>query len=400
MKQQSMEHAPTIQWTAPPTDEYRTLICFDPDSTAKSWVHWLSVNCTGGDATSGDEILTWTPPSPPSGVHRYIFTLYAHQYPIDINDSMERGYFDVAAFINKWGLKQIGFAQTTVSSQEQQGAAKKKDQCTLVTAYFNVSSRRDTSVYMEWAENLLKLEAPIVMFTTPDYYEKFIKIRGNLPIKIHTVDFNDMYMWKTYRDKWNEHYLIDPEAHCHSSELFAIWANKSVWLKDVANENPFSTDYFMWCDFGAFRDSSLMHNFIKTFPSCTQRFNEGKILFSIVYKFQPDDFVVKNDIPGNFTLNNGDYKDRITGGLWGGDKLACNRWNTAYEDMLQKYFNAGLFAGKEQSVMMSTMLDDLSLVELVEPPEEYKDTADRRWFFLQYFLSRPEVIRRVYVPCV
>jgi hypothetical protein len=398
MTKESMEHAPTVKWTAPLINEYRTLLCFDPDAVAKSWVHWLSVNCTGSNATTGDELLTWTPPAPPSGTHRYIFTLYSHQYPIDINDSLERGYFDVSAFINKWGLKQIGFAQTTVSSQEQQGAAKKKDPCTLVTAYFNVSSRRNTSAYIEWAENLLKLEAPIVLFTTSNYYEQFKRMRGTLPIKIHTVDFNDIHMWKTYRNNWIEHYSLDPECDYHSPELFAIWANKSVWLKDVANENPFSSDYFLWCDFGCFRDSSLMNKFIKPFPSCIQNFHEGKILFSIVWKFEDVDFIVKDNIVGNFTLNNGDYKDRIVGGLWGGDRLACNRWNIAYEDTLQKYFKAGLFAGKEQSVMMSTMLNDPSLGEFVEPTDEFKATPERLWFFLQYLLSDPKIIKRVYVP--
>jgi phosphatidylethanolamine-binding protein (PEBP) family uncharacterized protein len=116
MTKESMEIAPQVTWEVPAPDMFKTLICFDPDSKAKSWIHWLVLNCTGNSPTSGDEILSWTPPSPPSGIHQYIFGLYEHKYPIHMESSLERGYFDVDAFIQKNGLQLTAEASTKVAA--------------------------------------------------------------------------------------------------------------------------------------------------------------------------------------------------------------------------------------------------------------------------------------------
>ena len=392
MSMAATELAPTITWDAPPPEEYRTFVCFDPDAAAKSWIHWLVLNCTGSGPSSGEELVEWAPPTPPSGSHRYIFVLFEHAYPIHMT-SPERGYFNIGEFVSKWGLNQIAVTQTIVSALSTN--EKKKIGCTIVTAYFNVGSKRNIDIYMEWGAVLLKMEAPIVIFTTPDYYERFVNMRGNLPIIIRQIQFDDIYMWKTYKDKWQEHYQIDQEMRYHSPELYALWANKCIWLNDVATENPFSTDFFVWCDFGLFRCAIKALKYIPSFPSLTERIPKEKILFSIVYKFEPDDFIVKNEIPGDFTLKGSDYKDRIVAGVWGGDQVACRRWKDAYETMLNKYFKVGLFAGKDLCVMASTIIENPSLAELVEPTLQYDPHGDV-WFFLQDLLSNPNVVKKVY----
>ena len=74
---------------------------------------------------------------------------------------------------------------------------------------------------------------------------------------------------------------------------------------------------------------------------------------------------------------------RLVGGLWGGHKTGCSKWIAAYQTMLEKYFQAGRFAGKDQQVMLSTYLDDQSLAYVVQPTIGGIDT----WFFFQYLLS-------------
>lgn len=90
---------PTVTWSAPPPDAYVTLVCHDPDATAKSWLHWLVVNCTGTDPNSGDTRVEWAPPTPPpgTGVHHYILQTYTHTYKIP-PFTLERGYFNPAEF--------------------------------------------------------------------------------------------------------------------------------------------------------------------------------------------------------------------------------------------------------------------------------------------------------------
>jgi phosphatidylethanolamine-binding protein (PEBP) family uncharacterized protein len=46
------------------------------------------------------------PPSPPpgTGVHRYIFALYKHSYPVAINSPTDRGAFNLKEYTDKNGL--------------------------------------------------------------------------------------------------------------------------------------------------------------------------------------------------------------------------------------------------------------------------------------------------------
>ena len=81
-----------------------TLICFDPDAVAKSWIHLLYANSESCNLLTRKVAFEWTPPSPPSGEHRYIFALFIHEYPIT-EFPKQRGYFDIAAFATENGLK-------------------------------------------------------------------------------------------------------------------------------------------------------------------------------------------------------------------------------------------------------------------------------------------------------
>lgn len=101
-KQKTID-TPIIKW---PTEQGRlyTLICADPDAVAKSWLHWLVINCDNQGPESGTELVKWSPPAPNSGTHRYFFCLFSHTYPISPEAPKELGYFDVSAFAAANGL--------------------------------------------------------------------------------------------------------------------------------------------------------------------------------------------------------------------------------------------------------------------------------------------------------
>lgn len=82
---------PSFEWIDVPKETKSfALVCNDPDAPSGNFIHLLLVNIpaeltridditkTGGDflANSGSE-KNYYPPCPPSGVHRYVFTLYA-----------------------------------------------------------------------------------------------------------------------------------------------------------------------------------------------------------------------------------------------------------------------------------------------------------------------------------
>lgn len=95
---------PTVTWQVPPPGKLYTFFAWDPDVPQKSWLHWLAVNCTASPAT-GQLIVDWAPPTPPSGVHRYIFAVAEQTKPISIPPPPGRGNFKIFRFVRKNGLR-------------------------------------------------------------------------------------------------------------------------------------------------------------------------------------------------------------------------------------------------------------------------------------------------------
>ncbi len=88
--------SPPLEWRCDFNVETFALICEDPDAPAENWIHWVVYNIPG-DIRELDEGIPVEPelengtiqgsnswgsigyrgPAPPSGKHRYFFTLYA-----------------------------------------------------------------------------------------------------------------------------------------------------------------------------------------------------------------------------------------------------------------------------------------------------------------------------------
>ncbi len=93
-----------------------TLIMWDPDARAKSWLHWLIINAEEGDVKRGEVIMNYAPPSPPSGTHSYYIAMYSQAGPLKLEEKpAERGYFNVDNFVAENKLLKVGefmFEQT------------------------------------------------------------------------------------------------------------------------------------------------------------------------------------------------------------------------------------------------------------------------------------------------
>jgi Raf kinase inhibitor-like YbhB/YbcL family protein len=96
--------SPPLSWSgAPPETAAYVLIVDDPD--ARSFVHWLVVDIPAevtelGEGAPGDGVegqndfgrTGWGGPCPPSGTHRYVFTVHALSEPLGLS-----GTFDATA---------------------------------------------------------------------------------------------------------------------------------------------------------------------------------------------------------------------------------------------------------------------------------------------------------------
>ena len=70
-------------------DKLYTLIMLDPDAPdrkrhkARNWLHWLVVDISKNDVSTGKEIMEYEPPEPPPGTgkHRYVFYYLQQEGP-------------------------------------------------------------------------------------------------------------------------------------------------------------------------------------------------------------------------------------------------------------------------------------------------------------------------------
>ena len=113
-------HEPYPVWTPPTPPSAYTLICWDPDAPAKSFLHWLVVNCTGGDNAEGKVLAPWSPPNPPAGtgVHRYVLGLFLQSGPLSIPEITERGNFNATTFASSNGLVALSYLGFRVAAAE------------------------------------------------------------------------------------------------------------------------------------------------------------------------------------------------------------------------------------------------------------------------------------------
>lgn len=255
--------------------------------------------------------------------------------------------------------------------------------CTLVTAFYPIKSKFPSNQYLKWATQFMQLKSPIVLFTPIELTPIFQSMRPHgLPMQIYNIPFTDLHMWKTYADQWRLHHTMDHENNIYTPELYAIWAQKAVFIDDAIKANPFKTDYFFWCDIGAFRDEHINPIICASFPTI-HNLPKDKIAICSVMQLDGNDNTIIDEIHGNFQHTN-----RIVGGLWGGGITGCLKWRQAFEECLCLYFEKGRFAGKDQSVMLSTYLANPTLANVYKPPNNYNDD----WFYFQRLHSNLGIV--------
>ena len=107
------------------------------------------------------------------------------------------------------------------------------------------------------------------------------------------------------------------------------------------------------------------------------------MLFQSLGDAKSSDKVKKSDGIYGEVISNEWNEIRIVGGLWGGGMNACLQWKKAFKNMLERYFDANRFAGKDQQVMFSTIMENSDLVKVVR----FTNYSIDMWFFLEYLLS-------------
>lgn len=102
--------SPPLAWMgAPAGTQSFAVLMIDPDG--RNWVHWLQFNIPAGitqlaEAIAGPNVgvkgendfgeLGYGGPCPPSGTHRYLFTIYALDTTLPLSEGASRADFESA----------------------------------------------------------------------------------------------------------------------------------------------------------------------------------------------------------------------------------------------------------------------------------------------------------------
>jgi hypothetical protein len=108
---------------------------------------------------------------------------------------------------------------------------------TIVTAFYLTTALKHPSKnYIEWIHNFINLKTNCVLFTNQD---------------------TEMVDRKSYKYDWNIQYSMDDEKVIHHPDLYRIWNEKINFMYIASNKNYFSTNWFVWIDFGSMRISKV-----------------------------------------------------------------------------------------------------------------------------------------------
>lgn len=229
---------------------------------------------------------------------------------------------------------------------------------TIVTAYFDIPSKRLAQDYLPWIQRFMTLQDNMIIFTSLDQVPLFQKLREHQPnTKVIAIALDETHVVRDFggMDFWQRQADLDPEKYLHSKELYVIWNEKGHFLERAMELNPYGSDFFAWVDMGYLRDSLLENQrMIRYLPAV---FTRNQALFLDVRKLVAD-------------------QKYLGGGFIGGYKEGLTLWIKEYYSLLQA--NRDRFLGKDQPWMFETCLQNQGLCLLVEPRDTYGDP----WFYM------------------
>ena len=129
---------------------------------------------------------------------------------------------------------------------------------TIVSAFVTgVNTRKDFDItkYIEYGKKLLEIDAPKVIFIELSIYQTYFekeKKEGHYPNTVFVMmnRFN-MYLYE-HLNKITNFQINTGKPDKDTVDFMFVQCNKTEWVRQVVNQNPFKTSQFVWIDFGIY----------------------------------------------------------------------------------------------------------------------------------------------------
>ena len=136
-----------------------------------------------------------------------------------------------------------------------------KGMATIVTAYYDLQSKHPHQHYKGWIQNVIKATDPMIIFVEPssDYFNWWPMIekhRQHAPTLLVPLPFRNLTMHTVFSDEfWKTYIFPRDRTGCYMKgvDVYKIWNEKIIFMREVSRENPFDTEFFYWIDAGYYR---------------------------------------------------------------------------------------------------------------------------------------------------
>jgi hypothetical protein len=121
---------------------------------------------------------------------------------------------------------------------------------TIVSAFIsNANSYRDISKYIEYGTILLSVETPKVIFMEKSIYDEHLCDVKFPNTHFVFVEKTDNYLYEQ-KEKITQFNIESTNPGKDTLEYMLLICNKTEWMKQAIELDPYKTDQFIWIDFG------------------------------------------------------------------------------------------------------------------------------------------------------
>jgi len=123
---------------------------------------------------------------------------------------------------------------------------------TIVSAFIsNINSYRELDKYVEYGKKLLTIDTQKVIFMEKEIYDQYFS--NDIFPKTHFVfvEKTDNYLYEQMEDI-TEFEVVSTNPGKDTLEYMFVQCNKTEWVKQAVESDPFNTEQFVWIDFGIY----------------------------------------------------------------------------------------------------------------------------------------------------
>ncbi len=224
---------------------------------------------------------------------------------------------------------------------------------TIVTAFYEITSKHPMKMYQKTAVQLLSTADPMIIFCEPNttWVDFFVKHREHAPTVLVPLSSNELRLKLRFPQDtlWRHQYDIDPEGTTHhrgvNTMLYIIWNEKLILLHSAAMLNPFNTTQFLWADAGYFRNPAphaYRRSIVRINITEEGVKDESVLLYQMIqYEYDRDTVISGNRV--------------LTGGnSFIGTYAGISNLYSAYYETFWTMLVTGQFVGSDQKVMYRT----------------------------------------------